>query len=82
MNIRNISAFIREIPANADETRTVEFVISDSTRDRHNTVLNQNGWRLDNYMRNPIVGYNHNVYGGFFSYPSPDNVIGKSTLSL
>ena len=81
--LRNISAFIREIPANADETRTVEFVISDSTRDRHNTVLNQNGWRLDNYMRNPIVGYNHNVYGGgFFAQASPDNVIGKSTVAL
>lgn len=79
MQIRNISAFVREIPQ--DDSRTAEFVISDSSKDRHNTVINSDGWLLDNYMKNPIVGYNHNVYGrGLFVKPSPDDVIGKSEI--
>lgn len=84
MKTVNLStAFVRTIPANVDESRMVEFVISDSTRDRHKTKLNSKGWQLDNYLRNPIVGYNHNVYGGsFFANNSPDNVIGKSSVSI
>jgi len=77
------AAFVRAIPEDIDTTRKVEFVISDATRDRHNTVLNQDGWHLDNYLKNPIVGYNHNVYGGgFFAQASPDNIIGSSSVRL
>lgn len=79
MLLRNTSAFVRAIPQ--DDSRTVEFIISDSTKDRHNTVINTDGWQLDNYMRNPIVGYNHNVYGGgLFSKGTPDDIIGKSEV--
>jgi len=78
MQLRNTSAFIRSIK---DEDRTAEFIISDTTRDRHRTVVNTDGWKLDNYMRNPIVGYNHNVYGGgMFTVGSPDDIIGKSEV--
>ena len=81
--VRSIPAFVRDIPANVDETRTMEFIISDSTKDRHGTVLNMKGWSMDNYLKNPIVGYNHNVYGGgFFQQASPDNIIGKSLVFL
>lgn len=79
MQLRHTAAFVRSIPK--DDSRTIEFVISDSTRDRHRTVVNPDGWTLDNYNRNPIVGYNHNVYGGgLFTQDSPDNVIGKSEV--
>ena len=81
MQIRNTHAFVRSVPQ--DDSRTVEFVISDSTKDRHNTVLNSRGWVLDSYKSNPIVGYNHNVYGGgMFDKGSPDDVIGKSEVFM
>lgn len=63
---------------NVEETRKVQFIISDTTKDRHGTVLNMDGWELDNFNRNGIVGYQHDVYGGgMCSGPDPDTVIGK-----
>jgi hypothetical protein len=70
----NIREFDR---AKAEETRTVEFIISSAARDRHDSVLNMNGWQLDNFNRNPIVGYQHNVYGGNMCMAAnPDDVLG------
>lgn len=70
----NIREFDR---AKAEETRTVEFKISSSARDRHDSVLNMKGWQLDNFNRNPIVGYQHNVYGGnLCNAANPDDVLG------
>lgn len=66
---------VREIPANAEETRTIPFVLSTTTRDRHHTVLNQANWKLDNYRKNPVVGYMHNLYGDMCNPPNPDDVI-------
>lgn len=71
---------IREIPENAEESRTISFVVSDETKDRHNSVINAEGWELKNYEKNPIVGYAHQLYGGFFSEPNPDNVLGTATV--
>lgn len=67
-------------PENASENRVLPFILSTTTRDRHGTVLNQDGWNLDNYRKNPIVAYQHNLYGDFCSGPDPDNVIGKSVM--
>jgi hypothetical protein len=69
---------IREIDREkAEETRTVQFIISSAARDRHNSVLNMKGWQLDNFNRNPIVGYQHNVYGNNLCTPdNPDDVLG------
>jgi hypothetical protein len=68
----------RDLPKNAAESRTIPFILSTGTRDRHHTVFNQNNWKLDNYRRNPIVTYAH---GGesLMKGPDPDYVIGKST---
>lgn len=64
-----------------EETRTIPFVISSSAKDRHKTVVNMKNWKLDNYNLNPIVGYQHNVYGGNMCTPDdPDNVIGSSRV--
>jgi hypothetical protein len=73
-------AELRALPDDVEETRTVEFVISDETKDRHGTVLKMNGWKLDNYRKNPVVGYMHNLYGDMCSAPDPDAVIGKSEV--
>jgi len=63
------------IPTKAEESRTIPFVVSTNTRDRHHTVTNSAGWKLDNYRKNPIVGYMHAPADGFIS-PDPDYVIG------
>lgn len=62
--------------AKAEETRTVEFVISDETRDRHGTVIPVKAWKLENFNRNGIVGYQHEVYGDGFAPSDPDDIIG------
>jgi hypothetical protein len=35
------------------------------------------GWNLENFNRNPIVGYQHNVYGSIFGNDDPDDIIGS-----
>jgi hypothetical protein len=70
---------IREFDrAKVEESRTIEFIISSAAKDRHRSVVNMDGWHLDNFNRNPIVGYQHNVYGGNMCTPDdPDDVIGS-----
>ena len=62
--------------AKAEETRTVEFVISDESRDRHGTVIPISSWNIDQYNKNGIVGYQHEVYGGW-GEPNPDLILGR-----
>lgn len=72
-----------EIRAADEESRTVQFIISDESKDRHGTVLNMDGWNLENFNRNGIVGYQHDVYGGgMCKGPDPDSVIGKGRAWL
>lgn len=65
------------VPDNVEETRQIPWVLSDYSRDRYGTVLNQSNWKLDNFRKNPVVGYQHNLYGGMCSDPDPDFIIGK-----
>ena len=39
---------------------TISFVASTENSDRYNDVINQKGWNLNNYEKNPIVLLNHN----------------------
>lgn len=53
------------------------FVASDESRDSHKTILPVDGWDLERYNSNGVVGYMHNVYGGdLCNAPDPDDVIG------
>lgn len=61
-----------------DGVNVYTFIASTSDPDRHRTVLNQDNWELDNYRANPIIGYQHNLYGDMCNAPDPDDVIGKS----
>ncbi len=64
--------------AKAEESRTIQFVISSGAKDRHRSIVNMDSWALENFNRNPIVGYQHNVYGGNLCTPDdPDDVIGS-----
>ena len=77
------SGQVREIPKDVEESRTIPFVISDDSKDRHRTILSVDGWDLEAYNRNGIVGYMHNVMGGgMCSEPDPDYVIGKGIASI
>jgi phage head maturation protease len=59
------------------ESRTAQFVISNESVDRHGTVFKMSGWDLENYNRNPIVGYNHEL-----SSDNPDSIIGTSRVFI
>jgi HK97 family phage prohead protease len=65
------------------EDHVISFVISDeSVIDRHGTVVKVAGLQYDDYLkRNPVVGWMHNLYGGWFNTPDAEHVIGR-TLRL
>lgn len=64
--------------AHDPDSRQIPFILSTPTRDRHGTVLNQDNWMLDNYLKNPIVGYAHNLGANGLRDPNCDMVIGKA----
>jgi hypothetical protein len=69
---------VRKINSDVDKTRTITFEASNGNVDRHMSTLNPDGWELDAFNANSIVGYQHNVYGDdFCNPPNPDDVIGK-----
>ena len=61
------------------DARTVRFVISDESRDRHNSIIPAEAWDLKSFHGNPIAGWSHKVYGGAFD-SNPDNIIGTWTI--
>ena len=60
------------IPADVEETRTLEFVASDNTRDSYGTVLPVDKWDLDRFNKNGLITYQHRYYSD-----DPDSVIGR-----
>ena len=70
----------------AKETRTIPFIIAaESTGKEHRNKFNYNwdNWSLASFNANPIVGYQHNVYGDNMCLaPNPDDVIGKATARM
>jgi hypothetical protein len=74
---------LKEIPKDVEETRTIPFIINADVKDRHKDVLDYDKWNLANYNANPIVGYQHNVYGDNMCVPpNPDDVLGKGHAEL
>ena len=60
-----------------ESERTIKHYISTDSVDRYGEILNPKGMKDDNYSKNPIVLYSHNL--GFFSTPEPSKaIIGKS----
>ena len=72
------SVGLRDIPKDVEKTRTLSYVISTDAKDRHGTVLNMTNWNLKNFNANPIVGYQHDVYGSFLGEANPDLVLGTA----
>ena len=67
-----------DVKIRAEQTGTITFIASTRAPDRHGSVLSQENWQLANFRRNPIIGYQHNLYGdSMCNAPDPDDVIGK-----
>lgn len=70
-------------PKTVLETRKMRFIISTGTKDRGREVVNMDKWHFTQYKSNPVVGYQHAIYGGgLFTDPNPDFVIGKSSVDV
>ncbi len=69
-----------------EETRKITFVIAaESTGKAHRNkfIYNWDNWNLSKFNANPIVGYQHNVYGDNMCLaPNPDDVIAKATAGI
>lgn len=76
MNIHK-KTFVSEKRDFNEEERTIKHYITTDTIDRYGEILNPKGMLDENYSKNPIVLYSHNL--GFFSTPEPSKaIIGKS----
>lgn len=62
-----------------DSSRSVSFIASTPTLDRHGTIVKSEGIQLERYKQNPVVLWAHDGYGSLAGPPSIDNVIGQST---
>lgn len=68
------------------ETRKINFIIAaESTGREHRNKFNYNwdNWSLSSFNSNPIVGYQHNVYGDNMCLaPNPDDIIAKASVGI
>ena len=78
----NLIGHVRRLAENVEETRTIEFVASDNTRDAHGTVVPVDKWDLTRFNSNGIIGYQHNVYGDMCGNEDPDRVIGTGQARI
>lgn len=53
------------------EKPVIEFIGSDSSVDRYNEVIDQNGWQLENFRANPVIPDCHN-------YDSVARILGRA----
>jgi uncharacterized protein len=58
VEIREPSASDSSAP-NGGSSSTLDFIASDETLDRYNEVIVASGWKLDNYLRNPVFQNSH-----------------------
>src|SRR5262249_27024500 len=46
-------------PHQVSQSSTLDFIVSDETLDRYDEVIVASGWKLDNYLRNPVFQNSH-----------------------
>jgi len=44
-----------------ETSRTIRFIISNETKDRSGDICKLSGWRLNNYLKNPVVLFEHDA---------------------
>jgi len=63
------------------ESNIYEFVVSDTSPDRHGTAIKDiAGVRFENFNKNGVVSYQHELHARYNQKPDPDFVIGKGSL--
>lgn len=60
-----------------EDDRTVTFVISDESKDRHGTIIKLAGWDLTDYQKNNVVLWGHKSYSD-----NPDMVLGTGRVYI
>jgi HK97 family phage prohead protease len=60
------------------EDRQREFVISTERKDSHGTIIQMEGWKVDDYNRAGAFYYQHQTTGGILSDANPDNALGPA----
>ena len=61
MQYRSLDTEIVTRKAAEGQKDIVSFVASTSNADRYGDIINQNGWSLDKYRKNPVILLNHNA---------------------
>ena len=56
---KRLMPLVPEIRAIDDAKRTIEFVASTESEDRHGDIIRVAGWKLDNYLKNPVFLWAH-----------------------
>lgn len=79
MEKRSITGALRNFNS---ESGIATFVASTETKDRHGSVVNQDGWDLEKFNKNPVIGYQHELYGAPCEKSDPDDIIGKGKAWL
>ena len=51
--------FAAEVKAEGDDARLIRFRITTDAVDRERDVLSPAGWKLDHYLKNPVVLWAH-----------------------
>ena len=59
-----VKQYSAEVKVQDDAARELLFSISTSSIDRHGDKINQDGWKLESYRKNPVVLWAHS-YDGF-----------------
>jgi hypothetical protein len=49
----------RQASSASNASAVLDFIVSDETLDRYNEVIVASGWKLDNYLRNPVFQNSH-----------------------
>jgi len=77
MKDNNLNIGLELRAAANDDSREVEFVISSNSVDAHGTVIPLSAWKLERYLKNPIVTYGHSAGSN-----DPDKIIGTSVIEV
>jgi HK97 family phage prohead protease len=59
MVLRGLETVAAEAPAEEAAGAVIDFVASDATVDRYGEVIEPEGWKLENYRRNPVFLNSH-----------------------
>jgi HK97 family phage prohead protease len=76
-----VSADVEETKQIDEDGNVYRFVISSQNPDRDKDVIHVNGWRFENYNKNPVVLFGHNYRALPVAVGSPPTVEGEKVLS-